>query len=83
MVRFTLQDLNETLRAAAGDDAADLTASDLDRSFDEIGLDSLVLLHFANCVQKKHGVLIPDDVLTNLGTPRMAIDAVNHQLVKI
>jgi act minimal PKS acyl carrier protein len=70
--------LLQILSECSGDEQA-LTQGDdiLDREFEILGYDSLVLLE--TCAQLKHryDVDVPEDVISGLKTPRAVLDYVN------
>lgn len=83
MQRFTFEHLKEALRASAGvDGSADLTQDVLDRSFDELGYDSLALLELTGRVQRDFGVPMPDDARQHMPTPRAALDYINTRFAE-
>lgn len=49
----------------------------LDEPFDELGYDSLALIESAAVIKRRFGVKIPDEEITELGTPRELLDLVN------
>lgn len=81
MAGFTLDQLTAALRAAAGvDDGVDLDGDILDRTFDEIGYDSLALLNTVGLIERDLRVKLPDDTVVEATTPRLLIAAVDEAL---
>lgn len=78
---MTIDDLRRILVLCAGEDeVADLSGEILDRSFADLGYDSLALLETAAKVQQGFGAVIADDVLIELTTPRLFLREVNKAL---
>jgi act minimal PKS acyl carrier protein len=78
---FNLEDLRRVLLASAGaDETVDLAGDILDRSFDELGYDSLAVLEAGRLIERGFGVTLPDSVLTESGTPRDLLAAVNAHI---
>lgn len=77
MADFTRADLNRLLREGAGeDDSVDLDGDVLDVPFDELGYDSLALLELCGRVQREFGIVVPDDAVVGMTTPRAALEVV-------
>ncbi|MEV6603569.1 acyl carrier protein [Kutzneria sp. NPDC051319] len=78
---LTIDDFKHMLREAAGEDeSADLDGDILDIAFDELGYDSLALLEVAALVQRRFAVLLAEDAVTGIGTPREFVGLVNRTL---
>jgi minimal PKS acyl carrier protein len=78
MTTITLDDLREILVETAGaDDSADLTGDILDRDFADLGYDSLALLETAAAIQRRYGIALTDDQVSELRTPREVLESVN------
>jgi act minimal PKS acyl carrier protein len=81
MARFTLADLKQALRAAAGEDeSVDLDGDIMDTEFGELGYDSLAILETASHIERSAGVQLPEDEVGRQQTPREFIDFVNSLL---
>lgn len=81
MARFTLDDLKQALREAAGEDeSVDLDGDILDTEFGELGYDSLAILETASHIERGFGVQLPEDEVGKLQTPGEFIDFVNSVL---
>jgi act minimal PKS acyl carrier protein len=78
---FDLEDLKRILLESAGaDETVDLDGDILDRDFDELGYESLALLETGRLVERALGITLPDAVLTDSGTPRVLIAAINEHI---
>lgn len=84
MVQLTLPDILRALTVAAGQgDEVDLAAIDpgvAEQSFDDLGYDSLVLLETASLLEHEHGIVLPEDRITDLHNPQALLDLVNGTL---
>ncbi|MCC5581459.1 MULTISPECIES: acyl carrier protein [Microtetraspora] len=81
MPEFTMEDLKQTLRAIAGEDEqVDLDGDISDVSLADLGYDSLALLELASQVEKRYGVVIPDDAVHEMVTPRATLAYINGRL---
>jgi act minimal PKS acyl carrier protein len=79
MNEITLTDVRRIMATCAGtDDDARLDGDILDVRFDELGYDSLAIMETVAIIERDHGVRIPDEKITELGTPRALLDMVNH-----
>jgi act minimal PKS acyl carrier protein len=77
---FTIDDLTRILHQAAGPDA-DAAAGDIhDRSFTDLGYDSLVLLETSSRIERELGIALDDDTVTAAPTPAALLAAVNARL---
>jgi act minimal PKS acyl carrier protein len=77
----TLDDVRRILIACAGDqDEIDLTGDISDIEFDDLGYDSLALLETAARIKQELGVDIPDELISELKTPRQLLVAVNGDI---
>ncbi|MFE5873005.1 acyl carrier protein [Streptomyces roseifaciens] len=75
---MTVDDVRRILVECAGvDDSIDITGDISDRPFDELGYDSLALMESAAQIKQEFGVVVPDDELVEVETPRALIDLVN------
>ncbi|MEW1584732.1 phosphopantetheine-binding protein [Micromonospora vinacea] len=82
MSQLTLDDLRRILETSSGVvEQTDWTdPATLDAPFDDLGYDSLALLELAARVQQEYEVRIPDDAVSIMKTPRLAVDYVNQRL---
>ncbi|WET83078.1 acyl carrier protein [Amycolatopsis sp. QT-25] len=48
-----------------------------DVDFDELGIDSLVVMETTARVRQRFGVVVPDDATADLRTPAALLDAIN------
>jgi act minimal PKS acyl carrier protein len=80
-MQINLDDLRRILREAAGaDEGTDLDAEILDRTFFDLGYDSLALLETAGRIEREYHVALDDAVVVEAETPRALLDVVNAQL---
>ncbi|MCU1686726.1 MAG: antibiotic biosynthesis monooxygenase [Amycolatopsis sp.] len=81
MDKVTEASLVEVMNAISGDNLeTSETASPLDRSFDDMGFDSLARQELIGRLERTHGVRCgPDLVLTDASTPRELLVAVSEQ----
>ena len=83
MAEFTTADLTHALRAAAGEDGGSLGLDGeevLDRTFADLGYDSLAVMETASLVEREFGVSLPEDDLASIETLREFIGFVNGRL---
>ena len=80
MSTFTLDDLRALLVGA--EEGADLDGDIADRRFDELGYDSLAVLEIAGEIQRRFGVVVPDDAVSEMPTPAAAVKFVNALFAK-
>lgn len=81
MTRFTMADLVEVMRAAAGEDeSVDLDGNIAEITFGELGYDSLAVMETASRVERELGVSLPEETMTTIETPTQFVDLVNAQL---
>ncbi|MEU6263763.1 acyl carrier protein [Saccharopolyspora shandongensis] len=74
---ITLDDLRRILAGCAGAaEDVDLNGDILDLTFADLGYDSLALMETAAVIGREFGVVIPDDELGGLETPRAMLDRV-------
>lgn len=82
MQQFTVDHLQEALCALGVDAAAALHGDVLDRTFAELGYDSLALLELCGYVQRTFGVPMPDDAPQHMPTPHHALRYINDCVVE-
>jgi act minimal PKS acyl carrier protein len=81
MARFTLDDLKQALRTAAGEDeSVDLDGDIMDTDFGDLGYDSLAILETASLVEHHFDVQLPDNDVGVQHTPGKFVDFVNSIL---
>lgn len=81
MAEFTVTDLTRIIRSAAGEDEAlDLESNITERSFADLGYDSLAVLETASRVEREFGVLLPEDEMSGIESPKEFMEFVNAQL---
>ncbi len=81
MREFTLDDLRRIMRACAGEAEAGVLDGEIaDIPFSELGYDSLALLETVSRVGQEFGTSIPDGAVTEIITPRVAVEYFNAHL---
>ncbi|WP_179816048.1 acyl carrier protein [Allostreptomyces psammosilenae] len=79
---MALDDIRRLLTACAGADGNAALAGDImDTDFGDLGYDSLALMEMAARIEQERGVKIPDEVITELRTPRAVLETVNGGVV--
>ncbi|WP_440103931.1 acyl carrier protein [Streptosporangium sp. H16] len=80
MKDFDLDDLRELMRISAGvDEEIDIEGDIVDTTFTDMNYDSLAVLELASRIERDWGVAVPDEVATDLRTPREVLDYVNRK----
>ncbi|CAM5606747.1 Actinorhodin polyketide synthase acyl carrier protein [Streptomyces alboniger] len=75
---LTEDQLLQILSECSGDEALLAQGEDiLDREFEALGYDSLVLLETSAQLKHRHGIDIPEDMIRELTTPRAILAYVN------
>ncbi|MFF5252817.1 acyl carrier protein [Streptomyces leeuwenhoekii] len=75
---LSLDQLLQILGECSGDEQITAQGEDvLDREFDALGYDSLVLLETSAQLKHRHDIDIPEDVIRDLKTPRAVLEYVN------
>jgi act minimal PKS acyl carrier protein len=83
MPEFTIDDLKRIMRACAGEDeTVDLDGDIMDRSFDELGYDSLALLETTSRTERELGIKLPEELMGDVHTAREYLDFVNGRLAE-
>jgi act minimal PKS acyl carrier protein len=72
MPEFTRDDLNRLLREGAGEEV-DLDGDVLDTPFDELGYDSLAILELSIRLKREFNIVISEDELIDMTTPRATL----------
>jgi act minimal PKS acyl carrier protein len=81
MERFTLGDLRRTLQECAGEDEQVSRSGDLlDRTFEELGYDSLALMAATSKIERELNVSLPEGEVDFTATLRDYLDFVNGRL---
>ncbi|OJF16157.1 acyl carrier protein [Couchioplanes caeruleus] len=83
MSKFDVAELREIMSASVGvEDDVYFDGDHLDVPFADLGYDSLAILELASQIQRRYGVQIPDEAVTeDMTSPRAAVDYVNSRLV--
>ncbi|HEX9334795.1 MAG TPA: acyl carrier protein [Pseudonocardiaceae bacterium] len=74
---LTLDDLRGIMLTCGTDADVDLDSDIVDTPMDQLGFDSLALLHIASLVQRRTEVAIPDHLALELKTPGAVLEFVN------
>lgn len=83
MSEFTLLELKEIMTASAGVDEGVELDGDITRvEFSDLGYDSLALLELRSQLERRYGVVLPDDAVAETTTPGDAVAFVNDLLAK-
>lgn len=78
---LTVDDLRRILREAAGEtEDVDLDGDIADKTFDELGYDSLALLETGGRIERELGIRLEDSAVSEAGTPRALLLVVNERL---
>ena len=78
---MTINDLFRIIIECAGEeDGLDVSSALLDTEFSDLGYDSLALMETAARIDLDYGVVIADDRIADLRTPRALLDLVNGAL---
>lgn len=78
---LTVDDLRRILREAAGEtEDVDLDGDIDDKTFDELGYDSIALLETGGRIERELGIRLEDTAVTDAGTPRALLRVVNERL---
>jgi act minimal PKS acyl carrier protein len=80
MRAMTIDDLLRILTESAGHDEALDAAGVADTDFEELGYDSLALLETAARIEQELGIELPEDLVTDAGTPRELLELVNSAI---
>ncbi|MFI2431156.1 acyl carrier protein [Streptomyces sp. NPDC018693] len=78
---ITIDDLRRIIARGLGIEEEDGPDADiLDRTFEELGCDSLAVMETAAVLQREFGIVIPDDELFDSHTPRALLDRANSEV---
>ena len=81
MTAFTIAELIRVLHECAGtDEDVDLDGDILDRTFEDLGYDSLALLNTAGRLERDLAIKLPDDAVSKVETPRQLLEEVNGRI---
>jgi act minimal PKS acyl carrier protein len=76
---MNIDDLRRVLTECAGEDESVNLAGDIhDRSFSDLGYDSLALMETAARIKQEFGVEISDEEIATIQTPRLLLEAVHR-----
>ncbi|RSD19448.1 acyl carrier protein [Amycolatopsis eburnea] len=83
MSEFTMVELKEIMTASAGvDEGVELDGDITGVEFSDLGYDSLALLELRSQVERRYGVVLPDEAVSETTTPGDAVAFVNDLLAK-
>ncbi|MEO3778514.1 acyl carrier protein [Micromonospora sp. B11E3] len=78
MRQITLHRLQSIMRECAGENEdAQPLADAANRTFEELGYDSLALLETQSRIHREFGVALPDEAVVTSSTPQAIVDHVN------
>ncbi|WP_410634896.1 acyl carrier protein [Amycolatopsis sp. cmx-4-83] len=78
---ITMEDVKRALREGSGVDAGvDLDRDVHEKTFRDLGYDSLAVLETGLRLSRENDVDIDDEVFTDLETPQQLLEQVNHAL---
>jgi act minimal PKS acyl carrier protein len=80
MTDFTVADLKDIMLKAADGTAPALDGDFLDTPFPELEFDSLAVLEIATLLQQNYHLVIPDEAVAELTSPRVVLDYVTARL---
>lgn len=81
MKEYTIDELRQALRTAAGEaDAGSLDGDILDVEFADLGYDSLAVMETTSQVERKLDVKLPEEEAAEMRTPREFLGFVNARL---
>jgi len=85
MTTFTLFDLLQLLRESADQDsgvAVIVDENNADRTFDELGFDSLAIFNVAAQIEERYSIQIGYDVMAETKSPRALFSLIQRRLAK-
>ncbi|SBT42853.1 acyl carrier protein [Micromonospora auratinigra] len=81
MAPMTLDDLRTTMTECAGvDENIDLGGDIADVEFADLGYDSLAMLETGSRIERRYGIRLAEEEVTEARTPRLLLDLVNRSL---
>lgn len=80
MTTFTIVELKKIMLSAADGAEIELEDDFLDLPFPDLDFDSLAVLEVATRVQHDYNLVIPDEAVAELKTPRDVLDYVTQRL---
>lgn len=82
MNQFTLQDLDKTAGACVGvdDKTEPITENNADKSFEDLGYDSLAIFELTTKLEHDLPIQVSDDEIEGLVTPRAVVEFINRKL---
>lgn len=84
MATFSLAELKKILQSSSGvTEHVDLDGDIADVEFSVLGYDSLAVLELISQVERRYGVLFPEDAISEMPTPALAVRYIEELLVKV
>jgi act minimal PKS acyl carrier protein len=81
MQHFNLDDLRAIISRSAGEtEAFNRDAGFAERTYADLGYDSLALLEIAAQIEREHGVTVPEDMMLGASTPQATASLVDDLL---
>ena len=78
MQQFTADDLTMIMRTCAGmAGSAQLSGTDLDETYADLGYDSLAVLEIQAQIQQQYGVRVGDEATEHMPTPGATVSYIN------
>jgi act minimal PKS acyl carrier protein len=78
---MSVDELRGILIACAGGEDTEAFRGDISEiTFDDLGYDSLALIETATRLKLDHGVIIPDELITEVRTPADLLELVNERI---
>jgi minimal PKS acyl carrier protein len=78
---MTIDQLRDIMVACAGGGDTEALSGDISAfTFQDLGYDSLALLETSTRLKLDHGVIISDDEILELRTPKELLDLINEEL---
>lgn len=80
--KMSIDDLRGILVACAGGEEDHAFYADIsDVSFEDLGYDSLALMETSATLEMRYGVIISEDEIAKMSTPRELLNKINNQIV--
>ncbi|MDX3311419.1 acyl carrier protein [Streptomyces sp. NPDC054884] len=84
MAELTIQDLIDVFNRSIGDqDPVEPEGDPSDLTFAALGFDSLTTLNAVRRIERKHGIDLGENVVSEAKTPRRLLDRINTALTGV
>lgn len=80
---FDRDDLVAIMRECLGEADLQLSDTDLDTEFFQLGCDSLLVLEISSRIQDRYQVRIPDEAITEMSTPNEMLHSVRSRVAGV